>query len=89
MPVIGGLELANRVKSMAPRIKVICMSVYAAVTLSGHGLPQPDAESIQKPFTPTALAEKLRQVLSNRGRSLESRVSAGSAAVPPAGGPTN
>ncbi len=64
MPVMGGPELAKHVKSVAPRTKVIYMSGYADDTLSVYGLPQPDTEYLQKPFTPAALAEKLRKVLS-------------------------
>jgi len=45
------------------------MSVYTDDTLAFHGLPHPDTAYIQKPFTPTALAEKLRQVLSAGGRN--------------------
>ena len=64
MPVMGGSELAKRVKSLAPGTKVIYMSGYTDDTLAFYGLPQPDTQYIQKPFTPAALAEKLRQVLS-------------------------
>jgi two-component system cell cycle sensor histidine kinase/response regulator CckA len=69
MPEIGGPELAKRVRSLVPGTKVIYMSGYTDNTLSSLGLTEPDTEYIQKPFTPAALAEKLRQVLSNRGRS--------------------
>ena len=40
------------------------MSGYTDDTLAFHGAPQPGSAYIQKPFTPAALAEKLRQVLS-------------------------
>jgi DNA-binding NtrC family response regulator len=68
MPVMGGPELAKHVRSVAPGIKVIYMSGYTADTLAVYGLPQPDTEYLQKPFTPVALAEKLRQVLAGSGR---------------------
>ena len=67
MPVMGGPELAKQVRSLAPHTKVIYMSGYAADTLAVYGLPQPDIEYLQKPFTPAALAEKLRKVLSAAG----------------------
>jgi PAS domain S-box-containing protein len=67
MPVMGGRELVRRVSSIVPATKVIYMSGYTDDTLAFHGLPQPDAAYIQKPFTPTALAEKLRTVLSAGG----------------------
>jgi PAS domain S-box-containing protein len=64
MPVMGGRELAKRVSSLEPATKIVYMSGYTDDTLAFHGLPQPDMAFIQKPFTPAALAEKLRSVLS-------------------------
>ena len=64
MPVMGGPELARHARSLAPGTKVIYMSGYTDDTLAVYGLPQLDTEYLQKPFTPAALAEKLRQVLS-------------------------
>jgi len=64
MPTMGGPELAKRVRSLTPGTKVIYMSGYTDDTLALYGPPHPDTEFIQKPFTPAALAEKLRQVLS-------------------------
>ena len=63
MPVMDGRELAKRVSTLRPGIKVVYMSGYTDDTLAFYGLPQPDTSFIQKPFTPVALAEKLRQVL--------------------------
>jgi CheY-like chemotaxis protein len=64
MPVMGGPELAKRVRSLLPGIKIVYLSGYTDDTLAFYGLPQPDTEYIQKPFTPVALSEKVRQVLS-------------------------
>ena len=64
MPVMGGPELVKRVRSLMAGTKVIYMSGYSDDTLAFYGLPQPDTQYLQKPFTPAALAEKLRQVLS-------------------------
>jgi CheY-like chemotaxis protein len=67
MPVIDGRELARRVSALRPGTKVMYMSGYTDDTLALYGLPQPDTTYIQKPFTPVALAEKLRQILSSVG----------------------
>jgi CheY-like chemotaxis protein len=67
MPLMGGRELAKRVAAVRPATKVVYMSGYTDDTLAFHGLPQPGTAYIQKPFTPAALAEKLRQVLSAAG----------------------
>ena len=64
MPVMDGRELARRVSTLRPGTKVVYMSGYADDTLAFYGLPQPETPYIQKPFTPVALAEKLREVLS-------------------------
>jgi PAS domain S-box-containing protein len=65
MPVMGGVELARRVRSTAPGTKIVYMSGYTDDTLAFYGLPQPDTEYVQKPFSPATLAEKLRHVLSS------------------------
>lgn len=51
-------ELAQRLQALDPSAKLLLMSAYnvADITASGH-------PSIAKPFTPDALAEKVRQVL--------------------------
>jgi PAS domain S-box-containing protein len=67
MPVMGGPELAKRARSLMPGIKVVYMSGYTDDTLAFYGLPQPDTEYIQKPFTPAALAEKVHRVLAAAG----------------------
>ena len=65
MPVMGGPELARNVRALMPGTRVVYMSGYTDDTLALYGLPQPGTSYIQKPFTPTALAEKLRQVLAS------------------------
>ncbi len=58
MPRMRGTELAQRLLALIPSAKVLLMSAYkvAEVATSGHPF-------IAKPFTPDALAEKIRQVL--------------------------
>jgi PAS domain S-box-containing protein len=63
MPVMGGPELAKCAALRVPGMKVVYMSGYTDDTLAFYGLPQPGLAFIQKPFTPAALAEKVRQVL--------------------------
>jgi PAS domain S-box-containing protein len=67
MPVMGGPELAKRAASLAPGTKVMYMSGYTDDMLAPYGLPQPGPAYIQKPFTPSALAEKVRQALPPAG----------------------
>jgi CheY-like chemotaxis protein len=58
MPLMRGTELAQRLLAVAPDAKVLLMSAYklAEVDASGHAF-------IAKPFTPQALADRVRQLL--------------------------
>jgi PAS domain S-box-containing protein len=68
MPGMGGPELARRVRTLMPGTRVVYMSGYTDDTLAFYGLPQSGTSYIQKPFTPAALAEKLRHVMSTTPR---------------------
>jgi two-component system, cell cycle sensor histidine kinase and response regulator CckA len=61
MPLMNGCELATRLESIRPGTKVLFMS--GNMDDEFHGIAQPEREFIQKPFTPTDLAEKLRRLL--------------------------
>ena len=65
MPLMSGRELAKRVQSVKPATKVMYMSGYTDDTLAFHGSPQLHTGFIQKPFTVTVLAERVRKVLSD------------------------
>ena len=54
MPRIGGIELAEKAKSILPEVKILFMS--------GSWLPV-QSEFIAKPFTAHALVSKVRSVL--------------------------
>lgn len=63
MPGISGRELAERVTQIRPGIKVLYMSGYTDQAVVHHGILETDAVLLQKPFTLTALAAKLRELL--------------------------
>jgi two-component system cell cycle sensor histidine kinase/response regulator CckA len=63
MPVMNGPELAQQILLLRPKIKVICMSGYTDKAFPNGGSPEPGHSFIQKPFTPTTLARKIRDVL--------------------------
>ena len=63
MPMMGGRELATRLTAERRDLKVIYTSGYAADTLGPHAVLEPGATFIQKPFTPTALGQTVRDVL--------------------------
>lgn len=63
MPGISGLELARRLAPLRPRMKVVYMSGYTENALMQQDQLAPGIHLLQKPFTPAALAKKVREVL--------------------------
>ncbi|HXZ13364.1 MAG TPA: PAS domain S-box protein [Candidatus Sulfotelmatobacter sp.] len=63
MPGISGRELAQRVAQIRQGIKVLYMSGYTDQAVVHHGILEDDAVLLQKPFTVTTLASKLRELL--------------------------
>jgi CheY-like chemotaxis protein len=63
MPGASGPELASLLAGQRPGVPVIYMSGYASETVLGHGAREADFEFLQKPFSPVALAQKVRDVL--------------------------
>ena len=63
MPGISGRELSERVKMVRPDIQVLYMSGYADQAVVHHGILKSDAVLLQKPFTLSTLALKLREIL--------------------------
>jgi CheY-like chemotaxis protein len=63
MPQMSGRELAEHLAPLHPETKVLYMSGYADNAVVHHGLLDPSAFFLQKPFTADALARKLREVL--------------------------
>jgi nitrogen-specific signal transduction histidine kinase len=63
MPKMSGRELADRVATIRPEIKVLYMSGYTDNTISHHGILEEGIDYIQKPFTVEGMARKIREVL--------------------------
>jgi two-component system, cell cycle sensor histidine kinase and response regulator CckA len=63
MPRLGGRELARRALSLRPEMKVICMSGYTDDVILQNGSKDASIAFLPKPFTPIALARKVREVL--------------------------
>jgi PAS domain S-box-containing protein len=70
MPKLSGSVLAERLVAERPEIKVLFMSGFTDSALFRHGVVSGEVECIFKPFTPTALAEKVREVLDRPAASL-------------------
>ena len=64
MPGMGGVELVDHFKPLCPEIKVLFISGYTEDDVVHHGmLDRGTAVLLQKPFTPTELTNKVREVL--------------------------
>jgi CheY-like chemotaxis protein len=63
MPEMNGKALADRVLARRPDISLVYCSGYAEDIIVHHGILAPGVAFLQKPFTPRALAAKLRETL--------------------------
>ena len=63
MPGMSGRELADRIKSFHPEVKVLYTSGYADDTIIHYGVRRDGVNFIQKPFTMEGLARKVREAL--------------------------
>jgi DNA-binding NtrC family response regulator len=66
MPKTNGRELAEQLVKRRPNMKVLYMSGYTDSAIASSGVLQREMAFLQKPFTPVALTDKVREVLENK-----------------------
>jgi PAS domain S-box-containing protein len=63
LPQVSGPQLAERLAVLRPGLKVLFISGYTDEAVIRHGMVSPGTAFLPKPFTPAALAQKVREVL--------------------------
>jgi signal transduction histidine kinase/CheY-like chemotaxis protein len=63
MPEMNGKELAEKIVRQSPGIKTLYISGYTEDTIGDHHILLEGLSFLPKPFSPTALAQKVRQIL--------------------------
>jgi signal transduction histidine kinase len=91
MPDMGGRELAARLHEQAPELPILFMSGYTGEEVTERGMLPLGAPFQSKPFTPDALASRVRQLLdrlaAGRGGSRPAPGTGGPRPAPGTGGP--
>ena len=63
MPEMNGRDLAKDLQTRYPQIKCLFMSGYTADVIAHHGVLDDGVHFIQKPFSLSNMAAKVREVL--------------------------
>lgn len=63
MPVMNGMELSERVRAVSPKMRFLFTSSYPACAMAHQSVLEKGEALLPKPFTPAALARKVREVL--------------------------
>ena len=63
MPHMSGKELSERMRAIYPHTRILFTSAYTENAIIHQGVLNKGLALLQKPFTPSALAHKLREVL--------------------------
>ncbi|MCW8859561.1 MAG: ATP-binding protein [Deltaproteobacteria bacterium] len=65
MPDLNGLEMANRLKEIEPKLKVLFMSGYTQNIIANHGILKEGINLLQKPFSSSVLANKIDEIMAS------------------------
>jgi signal transduction histidine kinase len=65
MPLMNGKVMAEWLKATYPELKVLFTSGYTDDAIAEHGVLEPGVAFLSKPYSPAALARKVREMLDN------------------------
>ena len=74
MPYMSGGQLAEELNSRRPETRVLFVSGYAGQTVLNHKVVDVESNFLQKPFTLTQLANKVRKVLDHSSKPLPAQM---------------
>ncbi len=63
MPKLDGKALSERVAELYPKARILFTSAYTENAIVHQGVLNPGVSLLQKPFAPSAMAKKVREVL--------------------------
>jgi len=63
MPLMGGIVMAEWLKTTYPGLKVLFTSGYTDDAIAQHGILEAGVSFLSKPYTPAILARKVREML--------------------------
>ena len=63
MPGMSGRDLAREIRATRPSTAVVYMSGYTDEAVVRHGMLEPGTEFLEKPFAPSTVAQRIREVL--------------------------
>jgi two-component system, cell cycle sensor histidine kinase and response regulator CckA len=65
MPLMNGKVMAEWLKTAYPGLKILFTSGYTDDAIVEHGVLEPGVAFLSKPYSPAALARKVREMLDN------------------------
>ena len=63
MPQMSGRVMAGWLKVLYPELRILFTSGYTDDAVGHHGVPEPCVAFLPKPYTPSSLALKVREML--------------------------
>jgi CheY-like chemotaxis protein len=69
MPEMGGKMMAEWLKAVYPDLKILFTSGYTDDALGQHGVLEPGIVFLPKPYSPAALAHKVREILDLKAKT--------------------